>query len=175
MSETAVDNRPGSTAATGGRANRPTLAALADTASALAVTAWVGGIAALGAYSARIVFRDLPRETAAPTMNAIFDSFDKLIVVALVVLAAATVARVYAVGLGKRADRIALAAGVCLVLLGIFDVGYIHPAISRMFIEQRTLEPLFQALHQTSTRAANLEVAISALLFGAQAFSRRES
>jgi hypothetical protein len=155
--------------------SRPTVAALADTASALAVTAWVGGIAALGAYSARIVFRDLPRETAAPTMNAIFTSFDTLIVLALVVLAAATVARVWAVGLAKRADRIALAAAVSLLFLGLLDVGYVHPAISRMFIEQRTLEPLFLALHKVSSRSANLEIAVSALLFGAQAFSRRES
>jgi hypothetical protein len=155
--------------------SRPTVAALADTASALAVTAWVGGIAALGAYSARIVFRDLPRETAAPTMNAIFTSFDTLIVLALVVLAAATVARVWAVGLGKRADRIALAAAVSLLFLGLLDVGYVHPAISRMFIEQRTLDPLFLALHKVSSRSANLEIAVSALLFGAQAFSRRES
>jgi hypothetical protein len=155
--------------------SRSTVAALAETAAALAVTAWVGGIAALGAYTARIVFRDLPRETAAPTMNAIFDSFDTLIVVALVVLAAATVARAYALGLGKRADRIALAAGVALLIAGTIDVAYLHPAISRMFYQQRTLEPLFTALHETSSRAAKLEIFAAALMFGAQAFSRRQS
>ena len=155
--------------------SRSTVAALAEAAAALAVTAWVGGIAALGAYTARIVFRELPRAEAAPTMNDIFTSFDKLIVVALVVLAAATAARVWALGLGQRADRIALAAAVALLLLGTLDVAYVHPAIARMFVEQRTLDPLFTALHKVSSRAANLEIAAAALLFGAQAFARRQS
>ena len=154
--------------------SRATIAAVAEAASGLAVTAWVGGIAALGAYTARIVFKELPRSEAAPTMNDIFTSFDKLIIVALLVLAAATAARVWALGLGKRADRIALAAAVALLLLGTLDVAYVHPAIARMFAEQRTLDPLFQALHNVSSRAANLEIVCAALLFGAQAFARRQ-
>jgi len=156
-------------------ARRATVAALAETATALAVCAWVGGVAALGAFAARIVFRDLPRAVAAPTMNAVFRSFDGLIVVALIVIAVASVTRLFAVGLPGRADRIAMAAAAALVALGGLDVGWVHPAISRMFVEERTLEPAFQALHKLSSRAANLEIVVSAVLLGAYALARRRA
>jgi hypothetical protein len=150
-----------------------TLAAIAETLTALAVMAWIGGTVALGAFSARIVFRDLPRAMAAPTMSAIFASFDFVIVAALALLTAAGVARYFAVGLRGRADRIALAATAALVLLGLLDVGYVHPSIHEMFLAGRTLEPQFAALHKLSTRSANLEILVAALLLGAHAFARR--
>jgi hypothetical protein len=150
-----------------------TLAAIAETLTALALMAWIGGTVALGAFTARIVFRDLPRSLAAPTMSTIFASFDLVIVVALCILAAAAVARFIAVGLRGRADRIALAATVALLLLGALDVGYVHPRIHALFEAGRTLEPQFAALHKLSTRSANLEIIVAALLLGAQAFARR--
>jgi hypothetical protein len=153
---------------------RATAAAVAEVATALALVAWVGGTAALGAFAARIVFRDLPRALAAPTMSAIFRSFDGLIVGALIVLAAAAIVRLYAVGIRGRADRVALAATAALLVLGLIDVGFVHPRIDAMFREGRTLEPQFAALHQVSTRSANLEILVAALLLGAHAFARRE-
>jgi hypothetical protein len=153
--------------------SRAAVAAVAETVAALAVAAWVGGMVALGAFVARIVFRDLPRALAAPTMSTIFRSFDQLIVVALVLLALAALARLWALGLRGRADRIALAAVAALLVLGVLDVGFVHPAIARMFDAGRTLEPQFRALHSLSSRAANLEVLVAALLLGAFAFARR--
>src|SRR5215472_4235254 len=123
-----------------------TLAAIAET------------VTALGAFAARIVFRDLPRALAAPTMSTIFGSFDGVIVVAMALLTAAAVARWAALGLRGRADRIVLAATASLILLGMLDVGYVHPHIREMFEAGRTLEPQFQSLHKLSTRSANLEV-----------------
>src|SRR5262249_2357502 len=72
--------------------------ALADPLAALALVAWVGGHAALGAFAARILFRDLPRPIAAPAMTTIFRSFDQLILAALGVLALATLVRRFSVG-----------------------------------------------------------------------------
>jgi hypothetical protein len=154
-------------------AGRERIAAVAETVAALAVVAWVGGMVALGAFTARIVFRDLPRALAAPTMSTIFRSFDGLIVAALVLLGASAATRLWALGLRGRADRIALAAAGALLALGILDVGFVHPAIARMFDAGRTLEPQFRALHQLSSRAVNLEVLVSALLLGAYAFARK--
>jgi hypothetical protein len=151
---------------------KDTAGALAEAVTALAVVAWVGGITALGAFAARIVFRDLPRSMAAPTMNSIFRSFDGAIVVALAVLAIAAVVRLWARGLGTRADRIALGAAIALLVLGVSDVALIHPRIEEMFNAGRTLEPAFLALHKLSSRAANLEILVAALLLGAHAFGR---
>jgi len=149
-----------------------TVAALAETVGALAVCAWVGGQAALGAFAARIAFAELPRALAAPTMSHVFGSFDTLIVVAMIVLAIAALVRLQALGLRRPADRVALAAAGALVALGLLDA-WVHPAIARMYDAGRTLEPAFRALHGLSSRAANLEVAVAALLFGAWAMARR--
>jgi Domain of unknown function (DUF4149) len=154
---------------------RATVAALAETLTALAVAAWIGGTVALGAFTARIVFRDLPRELAAPTMSTIFRSFDGLVVGCIIAVALATIVRLYAVGVRGRADRIALVAASALVVLGLLDIGYVHPHIERMFLEGRTLEPAFAALHKLSTRSANLEALCGILLLGAHAFARRSS
>jgi hypothetical protein len=152
---------------------KPTVAAIAETTSAVCVAAWVGGTAALGAFAARIAFRDLPREMAAPTMSTIFRSFDGLVVACIVLLAIATIARLYAVGVRGRADRIALVGAAALIVLGALDVGWIHPQIERMFLDGRTLEPAFAALHKLSSRSANLEIVCAIALLGGHAFGRR--
>lgn len=153
--------------------SRATVAAVAETVAALAVTAWVGGQAALGAFAAPVVFGELPRALAAPTMNHIFRRFDGLIVAALVVLAVAALVRLGALGRARGADRVALAAAAALCALGILDVAWVHPAISRLYEAGRTLDPAFHALHGLSSRAAKLEIVVAALLFGAWAWARR--
>ena len=152
---------------------KPTQAALAEALAALALGTWVGGTFALGAFTARIVFRDLPRNLAAPTMSTIFRSFDGVVVACLIAVAVATGVRLIAVGVRDRADRIALVASSALVVLGLLDVGWVHPGIERMFREGRTLEPAFQALHQLSSRSANLEAICAILVIGAYALGRR--
>jgi putative copper export protein len=146
---------------------------LVETLTSVALAAWVGGIVALGAFAARIAFRDLPRGLAAPTMSTIFRSFDGVVVACVVVVAIGTGVRLVAVGLRGRADRIALVAGTALVILGALDVGYVHPAIERMFREGRTLEPAFAALHTLSSRSANLEALCALLVFAAHAWSHK--
>ncbi|HEY2744986.1 MAG TPA: DUF4149 domain-containing protein [Polyangia bacterium] len=152
-----------------------TVAALAETLTALAAGAWVGGMFALGAFSARIVFRDLPRALAAPTMSTIFRSFDGVVVACVIAVAVATGVRLLAIGVRGRADRIALVGSSALVVLGLLDVGYVHPGIERMFREGRTLEPAFQALHTLSSRSANLEAICAILVIGAHALARRRT
>ena len=91
----------------------------------------------------------------------------------VIAVAVATGLRLLAVGVRNRADRIALVAGSALVVLGVLDVGYVHPGIERMFHEGRTLEPAFPALHQLSSRSANLEAICAILVLGAHALGRK--
>ncbi len=146
---------------------------LVETVTSIALVAWVGGMVALGAFAARIVFRDLPRDLAAPTMSTIFRSFDGVVVACLVIVAVGTGLRLMALGMRGRPDRIALVAGTALTILGAIDVGYTHPTIERMFLEGRTLEPAFAALHKLSSRSANLEAICAVLVLGAFAWSRK--
>lgn len=153
--------------------SRASMAALAETLTAVVLAAWVGGTAALGGFAARIAFRELPRELAASTMSTIFRSFDGVIVVCLLMLALGTIVRLFSVGIRGRADRIALAAASALVVLGALDVGWVHPHIEQMFRDGRTLEPAFAALHKLSARSANLEIVCTLLVLGGHAFGRK--
>lgn len=152
---------------------RAGVVAIADTLGALSLVAWVGGHAALGAYAARIAFRDLPRELASQTMTTIFRSFDGLITIALGVLLVATVLRWMSAGTTRRADRIALGAAGALLALGTFEILYVHPQIEMMFHAGRTLEPAFAQLHKLSARCANVEIVLTGLILGAHAWARR--
>jgi hypothetical protein len=133
----------------------------------------VGGHAALGAFAARIVFRDLPRPLAASTMSTIFSSFDSLIIVMAVLLALALVARgVARRDAWSRADWVVTVAGGMLVGIAALEVLWIGPQIVEMFHAGRTLEPSFRSLHRLSERCGHLEVILTALVLGGQAFAR---
>jgi hypothetical protein len=147
------------------------LVAICDTLIVLALVAWVGGHAALGAFAARIVFRDLPRPLAASTMSTIFSSFDNVIGVMAALLFAAVVTRVW-VQRERRADWIICIAGIFLACLGMFEVFYVNRQILEMFQAGRTLEPSFRSMHHLSERCGHLEVALTAIIAGAQAWSR---
>jgi len=149
------------------------LVAACDAVMALALVAWVGGHAALGAFAARIVFRDLPRPLAASTMSTIFSSFDTLIGVMAAVLLAALMTRFVALrGSATRADLIVTVAAGFLVALGVLEVVYVNRQIVEMFHAGRTLEPAFASLHKLSERCGHLEVVLTAVTLGAQAWAR---
>jgi hypothetical protein len=149
--------------------------AVADALLALAVTAWVGGHAALGAFAARIVFRDLPRPLAASTMSTIFTSFDSLIAVAAVVVLLATALRWWSLrGSARRADAVLAIASLALVAIGAFEVLWLNDRIVEMFHAGRTLEPAFASLHRISERCGHLEVVLAAVIFFSQSLGRQE-
>jgi hypothetical protein len=149
------------------------LVAVCDTLIALALVAWVGGHASLGSFAARIVFRDLPRAQAAPTMSAIFSSFDTLMGVMAAIVFAAALARFVALrGVAARADNVVFIAAMFLVATGAFEVAYVHRQIVAMFEAGRTLEPAFASLHKLSERCAHLEVVLTAVILGAQSWGR---
>ena len=150
-------------------------AALLDGSITLAVAAWVGGHAALGAFAARIAFRDLPRGLAAPTMTTIFRSFDNVIAGCLLFLVLATLARGWTRGFQARSDWWVAVLSVGLSAVGALELLWVHPAIEKMFEAQRTLEPAFDKLHRISERCAHLEVLLAAALFFALAFARPQN
>ncbi len=149
------------------------LVAIVDAVIALALVAWVGGHAALGAFAARIVFRDLPRPLAASTMSTIFSSFDTLVGVAAAIVLGAVLARLVALrGCSMRADLVVTVAGLFIVGIGGFEVGWLNGQIVDMFHAGRTLEPAFRSLHDLSERCGHMEVILSALILGGQSWSR---
>lgn len=141
------------------------LAAIAELASTASVAAWVGGHAALGAFAARIAFRDLPRDIAATTMTTIFRSFDRLIAVALLVLTLAFLLRLATRGIATNADRLATLAALGLATTGLVELMWVHPMIERLFGEGQTIGPRFATWHRLSERLGHLEVILGITLF----------
>lgn len=145
------------------------LSIASDILLSLAVCAWVGGRAALGAFAARIVFRTVPRELAAPTMNQIFREFGWVTSIAIGMLLVALLLRVMST---RFAERLLLLCGVCLIALGLFGVLYVEPQITQLYLAGRSLDPAFQTLHRLSERSAHLELLFSIGLFYATAKRR---
>ena len=142
---------------------RGSVAMLADVLSTLALIAWVGGHAALGAFGARIAFAELPREDAARTFARVFHEFDRVIVVSVGVLAASAIAGALVRGRGVASQvRLGLELGLCA--LGLVELVHVHPGIEALFQAGRTLEPGFWALHRLSERCGHAEVLLAAAI-----------
>ena len=152
---------------------RARVAAVGETLAALAIVLWVGGHGALGAFAARIVFADVPRPLAAPTMARVFREFDRVIAVGVIVVVAGVLARFFSGGGRRRTDLVVLGAALLLAALGAFEVAWLHPRIEQLFVAGRSLDPEFASLHRLSERAGHLELLFAVLFFGACSFGRR--
>ena len=148
------------------------VAAVTDVLSTLALVAWVGGQAALGAFAARIVFGELDRPDAARTMSRVFHEFDYVILAGVAVLALCAIGGLVARGLDRPSQvRFGLELGLCA--LGLFEVFWVHAHVESMFHEGRTLEPAFQALHHLSERCAHLELVLLVAILAVRAWPRQ--
>jgi hypothetical protein len=162
---------PSGRAASEAEPMKRTAVAIADTITSIALVAWVGGHAALGAFAARIAFRDLPRALAATTMTTVFRQFDAVIAVGLLLVGLALILR----GWAERPLGLAFGGSLLLVALGAFELLYVHPQIEQLFRAGRTLEPAFASLHRLSERCGHLEVVLSCVVLAGQAFARRRA
>jgi hypothetical protein len=96
----------------------------------LAVAVWAGGLLALGAIVAPIVFRVVPAPTSADAMTLVFGRFD---VVAIVCAAVALVAEAAFAKRGGKVTRSDLARGLSLVAasgLAIAIGAWLSPGIA---------------------------------------------
>jgi len=98
----------------------------------LALAVWAGGLLALGAVVAPIVFRVVPAPASADAMTLVFRRFD---VVAIVCAAVALVAEAAFTVRGGKVTRVDLARGLCLVgaaALAIAIGAWLSPGISEL-------------------------------------------
>jgi len=136
-------------------------AAIADVLGALSLVAWIGGHEALGAFAARIAFQELPRPLAAQMMTRVFHEFG--VVVIFPAIAALLVAALLGVWArpARLASQLRLGLELGLCALGVFELGYVHPAIEGLYAAGRTLEPAFAAMHRLSERCGHAELLLA--------------
>src|SRR5262245_24671524 len=101
------------------------------TIAILALALWIGGMVALGAIAAPVVFGTVPAPTSADAMTIVFRRFDKLAIacVLIVLLVEATLA------LKSKVTRVDLARGIlaaiacaCAIVGGV----YVSPQIEAL-------------------------------------------
>ena len=151
---------------------RAWLHAISDVISTLAMAAWVGGHAALGAFAARIAFQELSRPEAARTMTRVFHEFDYVVLVCVALLAVSALIGVVVRPSSTRSQiRLGLELGLCA--LGTFEVFHVHAQIEAMFAAGRTLEPAFQVFHRLSERCSHAELGLFAASLALRAWPSR--
>lgn len=98
----------------------------------LAIAVWAGGLLALGAVVAPIVFRVVPAPTSADAMTLVFRRFDS---VAMACAAVALVAEAAFAARGGKVTRADVVRALCLVAaaaLAIAVGGWLSPGIAEL-------------------------------------------
>jgi hypothetical protein len=138
---------------------------------------WLGGIVALGAIAAPVLFRTLPRTEAGALFGPMLRVFEKVSLVAMVLTVAGAVAKAILGGqnpnLWVLMRDVSLAGMVGLLLAANFAV---HPAIRRLqaatpgigaLPESDPVRQRFQRMHKLSERmmSGQLLLGLVVLLF----------
>ena len=90
-------------------------------ASGLAVALWLGGLVALGAVTAPIVFAVAPMPQSADAMTLVFRRFDTIAMTCAAVVLASEAARVVARVPFRRLDHARAAAGVLAAIVTTYE------------------------------------------------------
>ncbi len=146
---------------------------IAATVAAIALGLWGGGLVALGACAAPLVFGLTPFPFSADAMGAVFARFDKIAVGASIVVLGCEVLRtaveVRKNGRGPLAARIRRYLGMVAALLAIYGATQLTPAILRLHQAgiRRGVGPdgeLLETLHRRAELVGKATVPLAALL-----------
>ncbi len=101
-------------------------------ASGLAVALWLGGLVALGAVTAPIVFAVTPMPQSADAMTMVFRRFDMIAMTCAAVVLASEAARVIARVPFRALDHARAAAGVLAAGLSTYEAMDVSPRIAEL-------------------------------------------
>lgn len=141
----------------------------------LGLSVWIGGIVALGAIAAPVLFRRLPRPDAGALFGPMLRVFEKVSIGAAIATVAGAAGRAWLGGQNANPwffARVAVLAGMCFFLIAA--VVFVHPAVRAVqeanprISERPDGDPArakFQRLHKLSERlmSAQLVLGLGAL------------
>ncbi len=113
------------------------VSAVASTLALTALTVWIGGLLALGAVVAPIVFHAIPFNMAADTMAVVFARYDKLAMGAAAVVLATEAARGHLAATSRmtRAGLLRAVVSAVLALMAVVEGLWVTPTIARLHAE----------------------------------------
>ena len=142
----------------------------------LGLSVWIGGIVALGAIAAPVLFRRLPRGDAGALFGPMLRVFEKVSLVAAILTVGGAAAKAWIGGQNPNAWVLARFLDGGMVLLLALANFAVHPAVRRVqeanpgissLPETDPASVLFQRLHKLSERMmmAQLWLGLIVLLF----------
>ena len=145
------------------------------TIALLAIALWIGGMVALGAIAAPVVFGTVPAPTSADAMTIVFRRFDKLAIACVVVVLAVEAA----LALTAKVTRVDVARGVlaaiacvCVIVGGVFvspRIEALHRGGAIRGLGPDGLE--LESVHRIAERLGTVELVIAGFLVALYVFS----
>lgn len=105
---------------------------ITTTLALLSLTVWIGGLVALGAVAAPIVFAAVPFALAADAMTAVFARFDKIAMAAAAVLLATEAVRARTGHRVTVGDAVRIIVSLVLAALAVVEGVWITPKIANL-------------------------------------------
>jgi hypothetical protein len=97
----------------------------------LAIGVWLGGLVALGAIAAPVVFAIVPMPASADAMTVVFRRFDLVAMACAALLLGAEATRINGPPLGTI-DRVRIAVGALAAALAVFEATAVSPRIAAL-------------------------------------------
>jgi hypothetical protein len=146
-------------------------------AGVLAASLWLGGLLALGAVVAPIVFHVVPAPSSGDAMTQVFARFDRISLACAAIVGVAEAVRARAGGVA-RVDVARIASAVIATGCAFIIAVKISPTIAELHVEGavRGIGPLGEALdraHDWATRLGKLEALALSVLIALHVASRR--
>lgn len=150
---------------------------IATAASLLAAAIWLGGLVVLGAIVAPIVFHEVTAPMSADAMTHVFLRFDRVALVALIVVGVAEAVSARVAPPRTWPERVRLAAVALAGVLALVQALWLSPAIAELHAGGaiRGLGPMGDALevvHRRSELCGKTEVFLLVAFLGLSAFRR---
>lgn len=148
----------------------PALSSIAIALQLLGLALMTGGMLALGAFTAPVVFGGLEREVAGGLMTTIFRRYDTVILVSAALVVAGEVIRFFSTGSSPFSQGLLnsvrigiLVATLVLVFYSLFSINPKMEALQQAGLKQEKAQE-FQTLHKTSEKLYKLEMAGALIL-----------
>jgi hypothetical protein len=147
----------------------------------LALAVWVGGLIALGACAAPLVFRIVPAPISGDAMGAVFRRFDAVAIGAAVVVMGCEAVRIWVRrGAATNADRLRAALGVAAAAAAIYGGVKLSPSIVALHAAGAVrgfgeAGAELERLHELAEGVAKAEVSMGLVLLALEVTTLRHS
>jgi len=151
------------------------VARVTGVAAILALAVWLGGLVALGAVAAPVVFGTVAMPAAADAMTTVFRRFDVVAMACATIVLLAEAARVLARVPYARADHARAGLSVVAAGLAVWEGARVSPRIAHLHFAGavRGLGPAgmeLDRLHDLAETIGKAEVVVLALVLGLHAW-----